>query len=215
MEADVFIAGGGSAGLAAAVTAAREGASVVLAERAGCLGGMGTQSLVHSFCGLYPIPAPGSNPDPNPPYANPGMASEIADRMKAAGAACGPYRMGKVDVLLQNPTGFMEVADAIVAETPGIVLRLHSEIIAAERDPYSGKIRGATLCCRGRIEQVEFRAAIDATAPPLTPPHRRPGSGGAKSNFLAIITSICHHNRLGRCGCLDNVLVASATVTAK
>jgi NADPH-dependent 2,4-dienoyl-CoA reductase/sulfur reductase-like enzyme len=41
-EVDVFVAGGGPAGIAAAVAAARQGARVFLAERNTCLGGMGT-----------------------------------------------------------------------------------------------------------------------------------------------------------------------------
>ena len=41
-EVDVFVVGGGPAGVAAAVAAARQGASVFLAERSNCLGGMGT-----------------------------------------------------------------------------------------------------------------------------------------------------------------------------
>lgn len=46
---DVFVAGGGPAGVAAAVTAARHGASVFLAEGHACFGGMGTAGLVPSF----------------------------------------------------------------------------------------------------------------------------------------------------------------------
>ena len=41
---DVFVAGGGPAGVAAAVTAARAGASVFLAESLGAFGGMGTSA---------------------------------------------------------------------------------------------------------------------------------------------------------------------------
>jgi hypothetical protein len=46
---DVFVAGGGPAGLAAAVTAARQGRSVFLAEGQSCFGGMGTAGLVPAF----------------------------------------------------------------------------------------------------------------------------------------------------------------------
>jgi hypothetical protein len=46
---DVVVCGGGPAGTAAAVCAARLGAKVLLVEATGCLGGMGTSALVNSF----------------------------------------------------------------------------------------------------------------------------------------------------------------------
>ena len=52
-EADVVVLGGGPAGLAAAVSAARHGARTILAERYGFLGGMGTAGGVTNFAGLY------------------------------------------------------------------------------------------------------------------------------------------------------------------
>jgi Dehydrogenases (flavoproteins) len=48
-DVDIFVAGGGPAGIAAAVMAARQGASVYLAEGSGALGGMGTTGLVPAF----------------------------------------------------------------------------------------------------------------------------------------------------------------------
>ena len=46
---DLVVAGGGPAGTAAAVCAARLGAKVLLVEATGCLGGMGTSGLVTAF----------------------------------------------------------------------------------------------------------------------------------------------------------------------
>ena len=46
---DVFVAGGGAAGVAAAVAAARQGKKVFLAESMGCFGGVGTSGLVPAF----------------------------------------------------------------------------------------------------------------------------------------------------------------------
>ncbi len=48
-EAEVVALGGGPAGLAAAVAAARNGAGTVIVERFGCLGGMATAGLVGPF----------------------------------------------------------------------------------------------------------------------------------------------------------------------
>ena len=46
---DVIVAGGGPAGAAAAICAARLGAKVLLIEATGCMGGMGTSGLVTAF----------------------------------------------------------------------------------------------------------------------------------------------------------------------
>ena len=52
-EFDVVVIGGGSAGLDASTCAARRGAKVLLVERYGFLGGMGTAGGVTNFAGLY------------------------------------------------------------------------------------------------------------------------------------------------------------------
>ncbi|HBX88140.1 MAG TPA: FAD-dependent oxidoreductase, partial [Marinilabiliaceae bacterium] len=46
---DVIVVGGGLAGVAAAISAAREGADVMLLERYGFLGGMAVSGLVNPF----------------------------------------------------------------------------------------------------------------------------------------------------------------------
>lgn len=52
-EYDVIVAGGGPAGIAAAIASARLGASTLLMERYGFLGGMGTAGLVNPFMNYY------------------------------------------------------------------------------------------------------------------------------------------------------------------
>ena len=52
-EYEVVVLGGGPAGIAAAVAAARAGRSTLLIERYGFLGGMGTAAGVTNFCGLH------------------------------------------------------------------------------------------------------------------------------------------------------------------
>ena len=50
IETDVFVAGGGPAGVAAALAASRLGKRVYLAEAGGMFGGAGTAGLVPTFC---------------------------------------------------------------------------------------------------------------------------------------------------------------------
>jgi hypothetical protein len=47
---DVFVAGGGPAGIAASVTAARQGQTVFIAEEQSCFGGVGTAAGLPMFC---------------------------------------------------------------------------------------------------------------------------------------------------------------------
>ena len=74
---DVFVAGAGPAGLAAAVTAARQGARVFLAENQNCLGGMGTAGLLPVFMPFH---------DGVHFYAG-GFGQEVHDRLKGQTAA--------------------------------------------------------------------------------------------------------------------------------
>ena len=52
-DVDVFVAGGGPAGVTAAIAAARQGKSVFLAEASGAFGGLGTLGMVPSFATFY------------------------------------------------------------------------------------------------------------------------------------------------------------------
>ncbi len=153
MSIDVLIAGGGSAGLAAAISAARCGARTLLVERHGALGGMGTAALVHSFCGLYELAGEGE-----PRWANPGFASEFATRLIGCGGAGAPVRMGRVFVLPHQPAAFARLADEMVGEVDHLEVCLHTEIIAARPD--LGEVEVIT---RGTRRLVKPRAVVDAT----------------------------------------------------
>lgn len=53
LDVDVVVAGGGPAGVSAAVAAARQGMKTCLLERYDILGGMGTVGLVNNFCNAH------------------------------------------------------------------------------------------------------------------------------------------------------------------
>jgi hypothetical protein len=154
MHVDVLVAGGGSAGLAAAVSAARLGARTLLVEQHGSLGGMAPHALVHSICGLYHLPR-GDSP---PMHANAGFPRQFSTRLIMAGGAWGPVRMGRVDVLLQQPTAFAMIADVVALETPNLEVWLHTEVIEVAED-----LSSVVVACRGRREKVTARAIVDTT----------------------------------------------------
>lgn len=81
-EGDVVVLGGGCAGVCAAVAAARSGASVLLLERHGFLGGIMTAVSLGTICGLFGIDAK------DKPYALvSGLAEEIVTRLRKHGGA--------------------------------------------------------------------------------------------------------------------------------
>lgn len=146
---DVAVIGGGSAGLAASITAARLGARTVLLERQGSAGGMGTAALVHSFCGLYLL-----RQEPGAVLANPGFCGEIERRMIEA-TGVGPQRFGRVDVLPQHPVEFARIADEMLRAEGGLETRFHSVVTGVERDGEGWSIRmadGGRMVCKALVD---------------------------------------------------------------
>nr|MCR5263755.1 FAD-dependent oxidoreductase [Clostridiales bacterium] len=72
-DVDVFIAGGGPSGIAAAVAAARDGKSVFIAEGFGAFGGAAVTMLVPAFMQF------GNGTD----FLAAGIGKEVYDRLKA------------------------------------------------------------------------------------------------------------------------------------
>lgn len=83
---DVFIAGGGMAGCAAALAARRAGVSVILAEASGLLGGCTTQCMVQPWQTFH---APAEPPSKKPRQIIKGIAAEFADELAAMDASPG------------------------------------------------------------------------------------------------------------------------------
>lgn len=153
---DVLVAGGGSAGMAAAISAARTGARVVLVERHGFLGGMGTAALVHTLCGLFLLRDDGADLC----EANPGFATEFASRLKEIGGASDPVRMGRVDVMRHDPWAFACLADQMVAECSTLELFTHTEICSVNGDEQGWEVG---IVSRGTRMAINARAVVDTT----------------------------------------------------
>lgn len=73
---DIMVVGGGSAGVAAAVAAAKAGLRVTLFERNAYLGGKATAAEVGTICGLYQFSKKGAH------YIVAGFAKEFAERIR-------------------------------------------------------------------------------------------------------------------------------------
>ena len=84
-ETEVLVLGGGPAGIAAAASAAAAGREVLLVERYGFLGGMGTAAGVTNFCGLH------ANVHGELKRVVHGVADELLQRIAALGGLNEPH----------------------------------------------------------------------------------------------------------------------------
>ncbi len=125
-EYDVAVVGGGSAGIAAGVAAARLGARVLLLERDAALGGNASQAFVHTICGLYRSAEEGEAQ-----LAHPGFPGRFAAALRAGGAAGDPERAGRVWVLPTHPPRIPEVAAELCAATPRLEVRTGCPVVGA------------------------------------------------------------------------------------
>ncbi|RKP51744.1 FAD-dependent oxidoreductase [Pararobbsia silviterrae] len=82
---DVVVAGGGPAGIAAALAAGRTGRRTLLIERYGFLGGAGTAAGLSTFCGLH------SNVYGTHTRTTRGLVDDILDRLDAMDALSKPH----------------------------------------------------------------------------------------------------------------------------
>src|ERR1700726_317842 len=82
ISTEVLVVGGGAAGVAAAVTAARQGLRVILVERYGFCGGGAVAGMSGTICGMFMASEAPSAP---PQQLVHGFAAEFARRMTAAG----------------------------------------------------------------------------------------------------------------------------------
>jgi ribulose 1,5-bisphosphate synthetase/thiazole synthase len=109
-EYEITVLGGGPAGIAAAVAAARAGRRTLLIERYGFLGGMGTAAGVTNFCGLH------ANVHGEMHRVVQGVASDLLDRIDRLGGLNAPHLiLGKIFAQAYDTAAYKIAADDLLA----------------------------------------------------------------------------------------------------
>jgi hypothetical protein len=177
-ETDVLVVGGGPAGQAAAVAAARAGTEVTLLERYGYLGGLASGGMVlvlDDMCAEREVSVGG-------------LALEIVERMRRIGACVAPpmedcfrnepevrdrwVRWGFEELYARrkpkpivyaasfDPEGWKQVSQEMVLEA-GVQLRFHSWFSSALVE--DSAVRGVIAETKAGRQAVRARVVIDAT----------------------------------------------------
>ncbi len=145
---DVLVAGGGVAGVYAALGAADHGAGVLLVEQHGFVGGQGTAGGVHTFCG-------------ETRFVN-DRWREMLRRLDAFGGIAR-YRPN-ADGRAFDCESLKFVLQEMLAEA-GVELLLHTQVLAVERSGERGgdRVAGVVLANKSGLTRVAPGVAVDAT----------------------------------------------------
>jgi hypothetical protein len=166
-EVDVLVAGGGTAGCAAALAAARHGARVLLVERSGCLGGM----MTHGNAGLTMfMKFSGDDAEhardqetlatrPADVQVAGGIPTEIAGRLlRCRGGIGNAGQAGSY--VFTSAEDFKRLLFDLMAEA-GVGLRLHSWVVDVLQE--GERLRGVVLESKSGRQAILARHVIDAT----------------------------------------------------
>jgi hypothetical protein len=156
---DVVVVGGGSAGFAAAISAAEVGARTLLLERGHCLGGNAAHAFVHTICGLYRAVEDGDAIS-----AHPGLPHRVAAELRAAGAAGEPERAGRVFVLPIDPPRYAKLAADLCERSEDLEVRTGCALFDAQRPAApAGRFELSARTRDGEKLRIETAIVIDAS----------------------------------------------------
>lgn len=152
---DVVVCGGGAAGVAAAIGAARVGAKVCLVEKYGFLGGAATTSQVYAYCGLF-------QQGEEPVRAVAGVGEEVVGELRKHGLDGEAFRSetsGNWIVLLDGEV--LKFALDNLVRRYGVDLKLHTRVASVSRT--ADRLEALMLAGMGGRRRVVAEAFVDAS----------------------------------------------------
>jgi hypothetical protein len=159
---DVVVAGGGTAGVVAALAAARQGAKTALVELKGYTGGIAVEggTALHSFYNLWK-----AFPGVEKRQVVKGIPQEIIDRLEEAGGTSGHAEMTKGydydSVCTAIDTEIYKLVTLTMLEEAGVDLKLNTLLAGAIVE--DGRVLGAIAESHQGREALYARAFVDTT----------------------------------------------------
>ena len=162
-DVDVLVVGGGPAGLAAAIAAAREGTRTVLVEQFGYLGGTATASLMACINGFR------NQVEPDATQTVRGIAEEIVLQLKdLGGLGKSPYPQkpyptepGRLEYSYAIDTERFKYVALKLAVEAGVDLLLHT--YACDSIVEDGALRGVLVENKSGRQALMARVTVDAS----------------------------------------------------
>jgi len=155
LHTDVVVLGGGSAGIAAAVAAARKGLAVILIERNAYPGGKATAAEVGTVCGLYKF-----NKLESAEYLVKGFAKEFAESLQNASKNIPLHNSDGLHYLPYNIESFKEIALGFLKEN-NVTAYFNSVLktVQVEND----KIVSVSVIAEGNPLNIQVKSIIDCS----------------------------------------------------